>query len=196
MKIACIGDPHGVKIPQLKLQSPDLILITGDLGDASLARERFFEDVRRKQEGLPELEKDVGFVQESYLEVYESALEVLKYYSSVAPVYFTFGNADLTNAEVKRLNLKYKLSLPFFVQKVGELSGVKVLNNRFANFKGLRVGGLSYFVDNSWIKEFNEVDTKKIKTAGRETKKANRILQWFGKNSLDILLCHQLHMEF
>jgi predicted phosphodiesterase len=48
MKILALGDPHG-KLPKninsiSKKNKIDLILITGDIGKAELARKRFFEN--------------------------------------------------------------------------------------------------------------------------------------------------------
>jgi hypothetical protein len=55
---------------------------------------------------------------------------------------------------------------------------------------GLRIGGLEYFIDTSWVNEFKPVDFKKrMEGAKKETEKARRVLRGFG--NLDILLCHQ-----
>ena len=49
MRILAIGDPHGdlSKIKKIPLKGVDLILLTGDLGKADLARKRYFENVER-----------------------------------------------------------------------------------------------------------------------------------------------------
>ena len=68
MRICAIGDPHGdlVKIRKIPLKDIDLILLTGDLGKADLARNRFFENIRRKKERLPELEVDNNYRKREY----------------------------------------------------------------------------------------------------------------------------------
>ncbi len=55
MKILAIGDPHGEleKIKKIPLSNIDLILITGDLGSASLIRKMTFDNIERKKQGLP-----------------------------------------------------------------------------------------------------------------------------------------------
>ncbi len=70
------------------------------------------------------------------------------------------------------------------------MKNVRVINNRIANFEGLRIGGLEYFVDTSWIREFKPSDFRdKMQAAKKESDKAKRVLKGFGK--VDILLCHQ-----
>ncbi len=58
MKICAIGDPHGDldKIKQIPLSGVDLIILTGDLGSASLMRKMAFDNIERKKQGLPEIE--------------------------------------------------------------------------------------------------------------------------------------------
>lgn len=54
MKILAIGDPHGnlSKIKKIPIKNSDLILLTGDLGKADFARQRFFKNIKRKKQGL------------------------------------------------------------------------------------------------------------------------------------------------
>ena len=54
MKILVIGDPHG-SFKEVK-EKPDLILLTGDLGSANLARKIAFEKIERRRQGLPKKE--------------------------------------------------------------------------------------------------------------------------------------------
>jgi len=47
VKILVVGDPHGhLNYPEKILRESELILITGDLGNADFARKRFFERSR------------------------------------------------------------------------------------------------------------------------------------------------------
>jgi Icc-related predicted phosphoesterase len=58
MRILAIGDPHGTigKIKKIPVKDVDLILITGDIGSADLARVQSFENRKRIKEGLPKKE--------------------------------------------------------------------------------------------------------------------------------------------
>ncbi|MCF7910370.1 metallophosphoesterase [Candidatus Pacearchaeota archaeon] len=71
-----------------------------------------------------------------------------------------------------------------------KLENVFLVKNQLRNFNKIKVGFLEYFIDNSWIKEFDEKDKKRIKSAKKQTEKAKRILKRFG-NKIDILICHQ-----
>ncbi len=194
MKICAIGDPHGdiEKVKKIPLQGTDLILLTGDLGKADLARSRFFENLKRKEEGLPEKEVTNEYRKREYMETYESAMRIVKYLSKLAPVYLIFGNADNSNNESRKASKKIGMKLPFLANDLRAIDNVGVMNNRFANFNGKRIGGLKYFIDTSWVKEFKPVDyEERLKEARKETEKARGVLNWFGRNPVDILLCHQ-----
>lgn len=192
MRILAIGDPHGdlEKIKEIPLKGIDLILLTGDLGKADLARKRFFGNVERKKNGLPKKEPTGEDFEREYMEVYESSIEVLKYLSGFTPVYLVFGNVEQSDAETRKDMKKYNANVPLFVQSVKTLENVFIINNKLKRVNRIRVGGLNYFLDNSWIKEFDEKDKKKIREAKIGTKKAEKILDKFD-NDLHILLCHQ-----
>jgi Icc-related predicted phosphoesterase len=66
---------------------------------------------------------------------------------------------------------------------------VHLVKNRVGVFNNFRIGFLDYFIDNNWIREFQERDEKIIKNAKKDTKKARKILNRFCR--LDILICHQ-----
>jgi len=192
MKFAVVGDPHGKTIPKSKLRGVDAILITGDLGKADLARQRFFENIQRERQGLKKLKPDKKLEKDSYAEIYESAMAVVQHYSSVAPVFLVFGNADIHDDEVRKSNNKFGLRLPFFVRDLSRIPDVNILNNRFVNLNGIRIGGLEYFIDTSWIREFKPTDyEKRLAKAQRQTQKAEQVLNWFGGNHVDVLLAHQ-----
>jgi len=89
MRILAIGDPHGnlSKIRRIPKKGIDLILITGDLGKADLARKRHFKNIERKKQGLPELEETPEQVKAVYMEVHNSTIKLLRYLSQYAPVY-------------------------------------------------------------------------------------------------------------
>ncbi|HJX50552.1 MAG TPA: metallophosphoesterase [Candidatus Nanoarchaeia archaeon] len=191
MRILVVGDPHGSdKAKNVPLKEVDLILITGDLGKADLMRKMAFESIDRKKKGLPEKEYTAKQEKRAFMQAYTSSMKLLRYYSRFAPVYVIFGNVESSNAETRRLSKKIKIKLPLLAKDLDAMENVRVLNNRVANFRGLRIGGLQYFIDTSWVKEFKPFEYKdSIKKAKKETDKARRTLKRFG--NLDILLCHQ-----
>jgi Icc-related predicted phosphoesterase len=188
MKILVIGDSHGV-LPKQIPKNIELILLTGDIGKSDLVRKMAFENIERRRNGLKEKEFPSIQKKEAYMQIYNSSMEILNSLSQIAPVYIIFGNVEPHNEDVRKEEKKIGLKLPYFVSEINKLKNVRIINNRIANFNGLRIGGLEYFTDNSWIKEFNEKDAKRINKAKRETEKTKRILERF--DNLDILLCHQ-----
>jgi len=189
MRILAIGDPHGSKkVKRIPTKEIDLILITGDIGKADLARKLAFKNIERKKKGLPEIEPSKKLKKKIYKEVYLSSLDIVKYLSKIAPVYLIYGNVEPESSKDKE-EWK-KVGVPFLTDSLKKIKNVRIINNRIANFNGIRVGGLQYFIDTSWIREFKPSDYKKrLKEAKKETDKAKRVLKKF--KELDILLCHQ-----
>ncbi len=194
MKVCAIGDPHGdiAKIRKIPLNDIDLILLTGDLGKANLARQRFFDNIARKKEGLKELKEDAKFARESHLEIHNSTIGLLRYLSRYAPVYSIMGNVGIpTLSEVKKDNKKYHIKNLCTRDIVDLMRDVYLVKNKTRIIDGLRIGFLEYFVDTSWVETFKPTDyRKKLAKARKETAKARRVLRRFGKD-LDILICHQ-----
>lgn len=194
MRILVVGDPHGRvdllrKIPK---KNPDLILLTGDLGKADFARNFYFNNVEREKKGQEKLEYGSKEIKSAYMEIYNSSMKVLKYCSKFAPTWFIFGNVENKDAEIRKDNKKYGLNLPLFVKEVNKLDNVSIINNRIRNFNGVRIGGLEYFIDTNWVRDFKPSDyEERIEKAKKQTDKAKRVLKWFGKYDLDILLHHQ-----
>ncbi len=191
MKILAVGDPHGV-MPKRIPRDLDLILITGDIGKADLARKRFFKDKEREGQGLEPLERDSKFIRAVYNQTQNSTINILKRLSKYAPVYTLEGNVGISKkADVKRDNKKYKLNLIPSIDRLKKIRDVNVVKNRLRIINGLRIGFLEYFTDISWVKEFKPKDYDvELEQAKDETEKARRILERFG-NGLDILVCHQ-----
>jgi len=186
-----IGDPHGdlEKVKRIPIKNIDLILLTGDLGKADFARKHFFDNLKRKQNGLQEKEYTKSEIRKVYKEIYNSSISILKYLSKFAPVYSIFGNVGADNSETRKNERKYKTKLPPLISGINGVKNVYLIDNKLRNFSGVKIGGVEYFVDNSWVKEFQEEDKKIIKEAKRETEKAKKVLNKF--RHLDILLCHQ-----
>ena len=71
MKILVVGDPHGVmkKIRKVPKRGIDMIIVTGDVGKADMARKFFFENVERKKKGLPEKERDAKYIRAEHMEI-------------------------------------------------------------------------------------------------------------------------------
>lgn len=192
MKILVIGDPHGdlEKIKKIPMKDIDLILLTGDIGKADFARKRFFENVKRKKEGLSELKYTPNDKKTEYMEIHNSTLDILRHLSKKTEVYAIKGNVRVPSlSETKKDNKKYHLNLPSTIEQIKEINNCNIIKNSYRVIDNLRIGFLEYFTDNSWIKGFNEKDKKRIKSAKKQTEKAKKILNNF--RSLDILICHQ-----
>lgn len=192
VKILAIGDPHGdlAKIKKISLKHVDLILLTGDLGNADLARKRSFENVEREKKGIPLLQETPEFNKRCLMQIYDSSMRVLKYLERFAPVYIIFGNVESHDYDTFLREKEMGLKLPRFVRSVNTLRNIEIINNRIRNFQGVRIGGLEYFTDEIWVRNFKPKDYKKnLEAAKKETQKMRRILNWFGK--VNILVCHQ-----
>jgi len=192
MKILAIGDTHGglKKIMKIPKKDLDLILLTGDLGNANLARKMAFENVERLKKGLDEKEFSSQERKKAFMESYNSSIKVVNYLKKFAPVYTIFGNVESDNKETREYANKIGLELPFLSNRLNNMKDVKVINNRIANFNGVRIGGLKYFIDTSWVRVFKPNDYREsFESAKKETEKAKKVLKWF--NNLDILVCHQ-----
>ena len=127
--------------------------------------------------------------QRAFMQAYNSTMRLMKYFSKFAPVYTVFGNVETNNADTRKMSKKIGIDLPLLANDLNAMDNVRVINNRIANFNGIRIGGLEYFTDISWVREFKPEDySDRLKEAKKETKKAKRILGNF--KNLDILLCH------
>ncbi|MEK6945335.1 MAG: metallophosphoesterase [Nanoarchaeota archaeon] len=193
MKILVVGDPHGAidQVRKVPSKGIDLILLTGDIGKADLARKRHFENINRKKEGLPELEETAKHQKDVHMEIHNSTIEVLKYLSKIAPVYSLQGNVGIPSTpQIKKEKKKYGLNLPSTREKINSMKDFYLVKNSVKTIEGLRIGFLEYFVDTNWVQDFKPSDYKKrLQKAKKETDKAREILNRFGR--LNILVCHQ-----
>ncbi len=192
MKILAIGDPHGGlnKSRKIPLNEADLILLTGDLGSANLARNMAFENIERNKQGLPEIEYSSMQRKRAFMEIYNSSISLVKHLARYAPVFWISGNVEQNNAETRKQSKEIGIRLPLSYDAINRIKGVRLINNRLANFNGIRIGGLEYFTDSSWVREFRPEDySDRLEQARKESEKARRVLGNFGK--VDILLCHQ-----
>ena len=197
MKVLAVGDPHGSmkkigKIPLKLKKDADVILITGDLGKADLARKVAFERIRREKEGLPELEENFKETEKIYEEVHNSTLKILKHFSKYTNTYTIQGNVRIfSSKDVKNYKKKYNIKCKSTLDIINKIKKVSLVKNRVRIINGLRVGFLEYFTDVSWVKEFKPEDYRdSMKSARKETDKAKRVLKRFGEK-IDILVCHQ-----
>lgn len=188
MKILAIGDPHGnvTKLRKIPMKELDLILLTGDLGKADLARKIAFENIERRKKGLAEVEETPELEKKMRDEVYYSSIAVLNYCRKFAPVYFISGNVEPSSG--KRPTKKTKnYWIPYAVKK---MKNVEIINNKLINFGGVKIGGIEYFVDVNWVRDFKPSDyRKRMKNARRQTEKIRRFLKRLG--NVDILIHHQ-----
>lgn len=195
MKILAIGDPHGnlEKIKKIPIKGIDLILLTGDIGKADFARQFYFNNIKRKEQGLPELKYDGKTNKFVYQEISNSTLNVLKYVSKFAMTYSILGNVSenmIKDFKVRKDEEKYKTKLPYLGREINKLNNFNLVRNNLRIINKSRIGFLEYFIDTCWLKEFKPKDySKRLKSAQKETEKAKRILTRF--DGLDILVCHQ-----
>ncbi len=191
MKILVFGCPHGSeKIKKAPIKGVDLILIAGDIGRADLMRKMAFKNVERKKKGLPEIEYSSQQQKKAFMEAYSSTIKIVRYLSKFAPVFVIYGNVESSDAETKKLSKEIGAKLPLLTKKLKSMSKVRIINNKIINFKGLRIGGLEYFVDTNWVIEFKPDNyIERLEMAKRETDKVRRILTKF--KDLDILISHQ-----
>ncbi len=172
MKILAIGDPHG-RVDLLKkipMKNADLILLTGDLGKADLARERYFENVRRKSKGLGELEEDADFVEMKHNEIHESTIGVLEYLAKFAPVYTIQGNVGIPKlSQVREDNEEYELNLISTREKINGMANVSLIKNRLRILQGKRIGFLEWFTDTNWVREFKPSNYKERMKKAKKT---------------------------
>ncbi len=193
MKILAIGDPHGDlgRIRKIPKKGIDLIIVTGDFGDASEWRKEAFANIERKKKGLPEIEPTNKQKKERYLKVYNSTLNVINYLRKFAPVFLIYGNigVETSDREIKE-HYKKVGKLPMLTSAVNKMKNVSLINQKKKNLKGVKIGGVEFYSDVSWVKEFKPDEyNKRMKKARKQTDKVRRVLRNFG--NLDILVCHQ-----
>jgi Icc-related predicted phosphoesterase len=191
MKIAVIGDPHGdlEKIQRIPLEGVDLVLLTGDLGRADILRKIAFKYIgdsrRRFKQGSPESQA----FQQAFLDSYDTAVKLVRHLARNCPVFTVTGNADLTNYDIRKFSMQFGVGLPFLYDALKEIGNVRIIDNRLALFRGLRIAGIKYFTDISWAEEFELASIPKIRErALRDTAKVERTLARFGR--VDILVTH------
>ncbi len=192
MKILVIGDPHGYnKYKESVLKQADIMLVTGDLGKANLARKWYFDNLKREAKGLEELEKDAKYVKAVHMEIHNSTIVLLNKLRKFSPVYTIEGNVGIaTLKQVKEDKEEYGITIPHTRKIVDKMKDVSLVKNRLRKINGLRVAFLEYFVDTNWVEDFKPIEYKEeLKKAKKETDKAKRVLKSFGK--IDILICHQ-----
>lgn len=192
MRILAIGDMHGnlEKIKKFPLKNIDLILLTGDLGKADLARKIFFDKIKRQKAGLSEIPYSSDIEVKVFMEAFNSTIKLVKYLAKFAPVYLVYGNVEYSKKDTKALSKKIKRKLPFLDESLKAIDGVKILNKKLSFFKGINVLGLDYFIDSSWVKEFKPGDYQNsLISANKETLNVKKFLKKFKK--ADIFLCHQ-----
>ncbi len=111
MKIIAIGDPHGdlETIKQIPITNIDLILLTGDLGSATLMRKMAFENIERKKQGLPERKYSSKQEKRAFMEAYNTTLQIIKYLSKFAPKHWQGKHAGskLILRYIKKAKPKY-----------------------------------------------------------------------------------------
>ena len=191
MKIAAIGDPHGnlEKITKITLEGVDLVLLTGDLGQTDILRKQALQYLSIPNPGPKEKQFYSEGFRQAFLTAHQTALKLAAYLAGCCPVFIVRGNADLSNYDIRKFAHTFGVELPFLYQELMAIRGVRLIDNRLAEFKGLRIGGIKYFTDICWAEEFELVAIEKIRRrALQDTEKISRVLGRFGR--LDIMLTH------
>jgi Icc-related predicted phosphoesterase len=191
MKIAAIGDPHGnlEKIRSIRLEHVDLALLTGDLGQTDNLRKQAYEFLSIKRPGPEQRSSYAAGFKKAFLQSHETAIKLAGYVAGFCPVFVVRGNADMSNYDTRKFAHTFGIELPYLYQDLLKIRGLRLIDNRLAVFRGVRIGGVKYFTDVSWTREFELDSLPKIQgRALRDTQNAGRALDRFGK--LDILVTH------
>ncbi len=191
MRIAAIGDPHGnlKGIRSIPLNDVDLALLTGDLGRTDILRRQALDYLAISQPTPGETKAHAEGFRQAFLRTYETALEIVRYLAGYCPVLIVRGNADLSGHDTRKFARTFNVELPFLYSALLTVKGVRLIDNRVAVTNGLRIGGIKYFTDLSWAKEFELSGIEKIrKIAAKDTQLVQRVLERFGP--VDILLTH------
>jgi len=191
MKIAAIGDPHGnlEKIQSIRLDKVDLALLTGDLGKTDNLRKQAFEFLNIKRPDPEQRSSYAEGFKKAFIQSHQTALRLAGYIAGFCPVYVVRGNADISNYDTRKFAHTFGIELPYLYQDLLKIDGLRLIDNRLAVFRGVRIGGIKYFTDISWAREFELDGIPKIKErAISDTQSINRVLDRF--NKLDILVTH------
>lgn len=191
MKIAAIGDPHGnlEKVRSIALERVDLVLLTGDLGQTDILRKQAMGYLSIPNPGPRDRQSHAREFGQAFLTAHETALKLTRYLACCCPVFIVRGNADLSNYDIRKFSHTFGIELPFLYNDLNKIRGVRLIDNRVAVFKGLRIGGIKYFTDICWAEEFGLAGLERIKgRAMQDTGKIREALGRFGV--VDILLTH------
>jgi Icc-related predicted phosphoesterase len=191
MRIAAIGDPHGDldKIERIPLDQIDLVLMTGDLGRADILRKMALRFLAEAEKGALRGSPQAEEFRQAFLSSYNTAVKLVEHIAGLCPVFTVTGNADITNSDTRKFSRQFGIELPLLYDRLMATGNVRIIDNRLAVFRGVRIGGIRYFTDISWAEEFELAGIEKVRqrTLG-ETHKAEKILQRFGR--VDILVTH------
>lgn len=133
-------DPEAV-IEELKKASPDVIFVTGD----SFERHHRGPDPRKKSSIYRFLKMVLYFFLGSHDKPdRENGRRFIKGISKIAPVFLSLGNHEwyLEDEDMKLM----------------DECGVTVLDNRYVEYKGIYIGGISSGGDRQWLEEFRRLD--------------------------------------
>ena len=156
MNICIIGDPHGnlEQIKTIDFHRVNLILLNGDLGNATLMRKLFFQQISRQEQGLPPLDIDKEKETEAYFQAYDSTIKLLEYLQNIAPIYLVFGNVESTPEKTQQLSRKLGIQLPSLTTYIEKSSRIQNIDGQVIEFQGLKIAGLSYYLDYYWLRQF------------------------------------------
>jgi len=150
MKIIILGDPHG-KISILG--KTDLILCTGDLGDATLLRNYFFKYTLEGEDWTGIMPKKE--IRKAYSQTINSAIRVIqKLGKTKTPVFLVLGNADFSEEETTGVNRTFNFKFKSMLKEIKKYKNIVLVNKKVIRFKGLKIAGLDFFREEAEAKKF------------------------------------------
>ena len=126
---------------------------------------------------------------QAFLSSYSTAAALVERCVQLCPVFTVTGNADISNSDTRKFARQFGIELPLLYDRLTAINNLRIIDNRLAVFRGIRIGGVRYFTDMSWAEEFGLSGIEKIRQrALKESRKAEDILNRFGR--VDILITH------
>lgn len=182
MRLLAIGDVHGdlEKVKHLDYSNVDYIILTGDFGKTDKLRKIFLDANKRKSEGKNPKRVSSFQRKRAHKETLTTSLKVLKFLSTKAPILAVYGNADFRMNELTDSILEKKLLKLLREERISFIRKRKIGN--------YTIGGLDFFLEDSWVSEFEPTNVKAILYAKGETKKVSDKLKKIKK--VDIVLSH------
>ncbi len=186
MNIGILGSINGRidALKQLDFSGLDFIVLTGDFGDCTIAREIASKHFKHEKIQVTKKQEKEAFEQTR-----DSTYEVIKYLSTKAPLLFVYGNVENTpHLPGREETFAKEANLYNMFQEISK--NIIPLNNRMRTIRKIRFAGIPYLTDTCWISEFNpqltEEDRLRLQDDHEKLDKTTQHLK-----PADIVICHQ-----